>query len=203
MDTVRTPSSSAPSSGPRRNKGFDDTHQELIETAVRLISQIGVEALSIAALAREMGINRTTVYYHFESRDDLLKAVKAWATERLAEGMDASASQLDRTAGISRFVMSNPELIKLWIDDFISPGDIRDSYSRWDELVSGTAETLKREFPGEDIDPEVWCVMLLCSSIVGARVYSQRVRPDRSMEDTVALFLKEHLRTLTRDRVLR
>jgi AcrR family transcriptional regulator len=199
MDAIRT----APVTGPRRNKGFDETHRELIETAVRMISQTGVEALSIAALAREMGINRTTVYYHFDSREALLAAVKAWATERLAEGMDASASQLDRTAGISRFVLGNPELIKLWIDDFISAGDIRDSYSRWDELVQGTEATLKREFPDEDIDAEVWCVMLLCSSIVGARVYSQRVRPERALEQTVSLFLKEHLRTLRRDRVLR
>src|SRR5690625_6402983 len=32
----------------------------------------------------------------------------------------------------SRFVLENPELIKLWIDDFIAPGDIRDRYPLWD-----------------------------------------------------------------------
>ena len=38
------------------------------------------EAVSIAALSREMGINRTTVYYHFDSREALLEAVTSWAT---------------------------------------------------------------------------------------------------------------------------
>ena len=48
---------------------------DMIETAVRLISETGPDALSIAALARAMGINRTTVYYHFEHREALIGAV--------------------------------------------------------------------------------------------------------------------------------
>ena len=32
---------------------------------------------AIAALAREMGINRTTVYYHFDSREALIEALRA------------------------------------------------------------------------------------------------------------------------------
>ena len=40
-----------------------------------------------------MNINRTTVYYHFESRDALLEAVKHWSAEQLAKGVNlASAS---------------------------------------------------------------------------------------------------------------
>ena len=132
MDAIR--------SEPRRNKGFDETHRELIATAVRLISERGAEALSIAALAREMGINRTTVYYHFDSREALIEAVKAHATEELAKGMDEHVPVPERTSGITRFVLENPELIKLWIDDFVSGRDIRDVYPRWDELVSGIAQ---------------------------------------------------------------
>ena len=53
----------------KRNRGYEETHQSLIETAVRMLSEKGVEALSVSALARETGINRTTVYYHFDSRE--------------------------------------------------------------------------------------------------------------------------------------
>ena len=72
----------------RRNKAFADTHVELIETAVRLIAEKGVEALSMAALAREVGINRTTVYYHFDSKEALIEEVKAWSAGRLAEAFN-------------------------------------------------------------------------------------------------------------------
>src|SRR6476661_8340519 len=98
----------APRHVPRRNKGFDETHQELIETAVRLISERGMDALSITALAREIGINRTTVYYHFDSREALLHAVSSWATAQLAKGMDFNLSQPERIGLISRFALENP-----------------------------------------------------------------------------------------------
>jgi AcrR family transcriptional regulator len=193
----------APRQVPRRNKGFDETHQELIETAVRLISERGADALSITALAREMGINRTTVYYHFDSREALLHAVASWATGQLARGMDFNLSQPERIGHISRFVLDNPELIKLWIDDFVSGPDIRDSYSCWDQLVDGTRRRLAEENPGETIDAEVYCVMLLAASIIGPRVYRGSVNPDASTEEIVAKFVREQQRVLHRDGLAR
>lgn len=189
----------APRHLPRRNKGFEETHQELIETAVRLISERGVDALSITALAREMAINRTTVYYHFDSREALLHAVTSWATAQLARGMDFNLSQPERIAHISRFVLENPELIKLWIDDFISGTDIRDSYSCWDALVEPTRRQLAKENPGEEVDAEIYCVMLLAAAIIGPRVYRGSVNPAASVEAVVAKFVREHQRVLERD----
>jgi AcrR family transcriptional regulator len=189
----------APRQLPRRNKGFDETHQELIETAVRLISEKGTDALSITALAREMGINRTTVYYHFDSREALLHAVSSWATAQLARGMDFNLSQPERIGHVSRFVVENPELIKLWIDDFVSGGDIRESYSCWDALVEGTRRKLAEENPGEEIDAEIYCVLLLAGSIIGPRVYRNAVDPEASTDEIVARFVREHQRVLTRD----
>lgn len=187
--------------GPRRNRGFDETHREMIETAVRMIAERGVDALSIAALAREMAINRTTVYYHFETREALLSAVISWATEQLARGMDLAAPRLDRVSGISEFVLANPELIKLWIDAFVSGGDIRAHYSRWDDLVAGIGAKLAAEFPEEAIDAEVYCTMLLASSIIAPRVYAQSVRPGLAPKTVIQRFVREQSRVLRRDRL--
>jgi AcrR family transcriptional regulator len=174
----------------------------MIETAVRLISEKGAEALSIAGIAREMGIDRTTVYYHFNSREALLHAVSSWATEQLAKGMDLSVSELDRAEQISRFVLENPALIKIWIDGFVSGSDIRDSYSRWDELVDGVRQHFARERPDDDIDAEVYCVMLLCAAIIGPRVFANSIRPGTSVERIVDRFLTEERRMLNRDGLL-
>jgi AcrR family transcriptional regulator len=182
-----------------RNRAFDETHRAMIETAVRLISEKGADALSIAAVAREMKIDRTTVYYHFASREALLRTVSDWATEQLARGMDTGASQVMRAAEISRFVLDHPALIKLWIDGFVSGSDIRESYTRWDELVAGLRERFAREQPGEEIDVEVYAVMLLTAAIIGPRVYANSVRPGASIESIVERFLREEQRVLRRD----
>ena len=187
----------------RRNRGFGDTHQEMIEIAVRLISEKGVGSLSIAAIARAMGINRTTVYYHFASRESLLEAVRLWSSEQLAKGLSLAVPQQARMDFITRFVLENPELIKLWIDDFISAGDIRTRYPLWDTLVDGMAATFAARMPYEPVDVEVYCVMLLTSAIVGPRVFKNSVNPSSDIETVVKRFRLEQQRLLRHDALIK
>jgi AcrR family transcriptional regulator len=174
----------------RRNKGFTDTHQAMIETAVRLISKNGAAS-------------RTTVYYHFESRDALLEAVTLWSSEQLAKGMSQAVPRQERMAFITRFVLENPELIKLWIDDFISAGDIRSRYPLWDLLVEGVRTNFASRTPNESVDAEVYCVMLLTSAIVGPRVFKNSVDPNCDIETVVKRFRLEEQRMLGRDALIK
>lgn len=187
----------------RRNKGFEDTHQEMIETAVRLISEKGVDSLSIAAISRVMGINRTTVYYHFESREALLEAVKHWSAAQLAKGLSPAVPQQERMDFITRFVLENPELIKLWIDDFISTGDIRTRYTFWDALVAGVAANFAARTPTETVDAEVYCVMMLTSALIGPRVFKNSVSPSSDIDTIVKRFRLEQQRMLRHDALIR
>ncbi|MCB2059545.1 MAG: helix-turn-helix transcriptional regulator [Novosphingobium sp.] len=175
----------------------------MIETAVRMISEKGADALSIAALAREMGINRTTVYYHFDSREALLDAVTDWASAELAKGMDVGVPTPERMDHITRFVLENPELIKLWIDGFVSGSNIRDSYTRWDELVAGLRQVFAKEMPDDNIDAEVYCVTMLAGTIIGPRVFANSVQPGAKTASIVERFLAEQRRVLKRDGLLK
>lgn len=179
-----------------RHKCFEDTHREIIETTVRLISEKGVGAVSISALARAMGINRATVYYHFDSLDALIGAVKAWSSEQLAKPFTNDAPQQERVDYITRFVLENPELIKLWIEELISVGDIRTRYAHWDALVDGIRAHDVPSDPGDAVDAEVFCVILLASSIIGPRIFRNSVNPGADTETVVERFRREQLRML-------
>lgn len=187
----------------RRHKCFDDTHREIIATTVRLISERGVGAVSISAVARAMGINRATVYYHFASLDALMDAVKAWSSGQLAKPFTNDAPQQERVDYITRFVLENPDLIKLWIEDLISVGDIRTRYAHWDALVEGIRTHDVATDPGDAIDAEVFCVILLTSAIIGPRVFRNSVCPGADTETVVARFRKEQLRLLRHTTLLR
>lgn len=180
----------------RRNKSFEDTHSELIETAVCLIADKGAEALSIAALARAMGINRTTVYYHFDSREKLISEVKGWSSDQLAAAFRPDKSRLERMDHIYRFVLENPDLLKMLMDDFLSGGDIRKLYPPWDELVEGMREHFSGTRFEDAIDPEVFCVNLLTSAFVGPGVFKSSVCPDADTETVVERFKAETMRML-------
>jgi AcrR family transcriptional regulator len=187
---------------PRRNRTYAATHQALIERAVALISRSGVEALSVAALAREVGIDRTTIYYHFPNRDALLEAVRAWSSEQLSRGFASDHTQRERIDFIGRFVLDNPELIKLWIDGFVAPGDIRERYPLWDQLVSGIAASFGDAPEGEGGDPEVYCAFLLAGAIIGPRVFASSIRPDLDAATVLERFRAEQQRMLRRDGLL-
>ena len=52
--------------------------------------------LRVASLAREMGIDRGTVYYHFKTREALIAAATAWSSEQLAKAFLPMASRAER-----------------------------------------------------------------------------------------------------------
>ncbi len=183
----------------RRYKSFEDTHQMLIELAVGLIADRGIDALSLSALARAAGVNRTTIYYHFTDRDALVAAVKLWSSQQIVAAFRPELPRQARIDYVTRFVLDNPAIMSLWIEDFIAPGDIRASYPHWDALVSGIGTSLATAFPDEPIDAEVYCVMLLTSALIGPRVFRHRVAPDLDTEATIARFRQEQQRVLRRD----
>lgn len=189
----------------KRNRGFEETHRLLIEAAVRLISEKGAEALSVSELARAAGLNRTTVYYHFPGRDAMLSAVREWSAHELAKGMQIDVPQEHRAEQVTRFVLENPELAKLWIDDFISPGDVRERYSAWDDLVAGLTATFAADEAagGEGGDAEVYAIMLLTAAIIGPRIFRNSVRTDISDDEIAQRFLGEHYRRLKRDKLIK
>lgn len=187
----------------RRNKTYAATHQSLIEESVRLISEKGVEALSIAGLARAVGMNRATVYYHFPSREALLEAVSAWSAAQLTRGFAGSESQQERIDFVARFVLENPDLIKLWIDRFIAPGDIRESYPKWDEFLAANSRNGPKAADGAEVDVEVYCTLLLAGAIIGPRVFRNSVRPDLDEQEVIERFRAEQQRMLRRDGQLR
>lgn len=189
-------------SAPRRNKGFDATHQTIIEAAVRLISEKGVDALSMAAVSRAVGINRTTLYYHFDDRETLIEAVKAWSSEQLTRGFTPDLPQGQRIDHIARFVLEQDELIKLFIEDFIASGDIRTRYPQWDALVQGIERDIASP-NDEPVDAEIYCTIMLTAAFIAPRVYRNSVRPDLPLEEIVERFRREQMRVLKRDALLK
>ncbi|WP_285539559.1 TetR/AcrR family transcriptional regulator [Brucella sp. NBRC 12950] len=50
------------------------TRDRIINAAAKLFSMDGVRAVSLDAVAEKAGVTKRTLYYHFESKDDLIAA---------------------------------------------------------------------------------------------------------------------------------
>jgi len=99
-----------------------DLHSCLITTATTMISEEGIEALSLRKLALRIGVSRTAAYHHFKDKNDLLSAIAAQgfsSWQQQAEQIFNNNEQTDREKYQSfvhfyvRFATQNAAIYKL------------------------------------------------------------------------------------------
>ncbi len=77
------------SGGPAQTSGGAAQRQHILDTALSLMAQRGVDGTSMRDLATAAGLNVASIYHYFPSKRDLL--VSVLAERGLIEGLSASA----------------------------------------------------------------------------------------------------------------
>lgn len=54
----------------------------IVDAALDAISELGIDRLTIPAVAKRVGVRPTAIYWHFRRKEDLLEARDARALER-------------------------------------------------------------------------------------------------------------------------
>lgn len=82
---------------PARRNGEDlvPTHDRILETATRLFLETGYAGTSMSALARACGIQKASLYHHFESKEAVLFACFQRGYTATVERMRAVAERTD------------------------------------------------------------------------------------------------------------
>ncbi|MFI6595527.1 TetR/AcrR family transcriptional regulator [Nonomuraea sp. NPDC050536] len=84
-----------------------DRRQELIEAAFRCLAVKGFEGLRLREVAREVGIDHSTLHHHFPTKNDLIAAVVQYTTRQLHAPGTTLGDYLDMLAVAMR---EQPEL---------------------------------------------------------------------------------------------
>ncbi len=81
-------------------KTFTDRQQQIIEAAIELISEKGIQQLTIKNLAKKIGLAEGALYRHFESKVDILLGILTMfkANKNMALKQMQSSSELDALA---------------------------------------------------------------------------------------------------------
>jgi AcrR family transcriptional regulator len=74
-------------------------HERLVQTALELLAEEGLEGLGLRSVARRAGLSHGAPLRHFASFAELLSEVAARGFQRLSEALEASAAGLPRGAG--------------------------------------------------------------------------------------------------------
>lgn len=98
MALEESPSDGAPCSGPRRHPARrgegDRLRGEIVAAALRLLGESGdLNALSLRAVAREVGVAATSIYLHFPDLEALLRDAKVELMNDLFTALQRAASE--------------------------------------------------------------------------------------------------------------
>ena len=113
--------------------------QALLDAALEILTEDGLDAMSLRAIARRAGVSQAAPYSHFKNRDEILAGVAQLGFERLSRDL-RRAERGGRNTGDSlkaqgvayiRFAAKNPDLYRLMFS----------SEARNSNGVEGLAET--------------------------------------------------------------
>lgn len=81
--------------------GWTDAEEEIMLATYRALLEHGYAGLSISRIADELGKSKASIYYHYDSKEDLLGAFLAYAADRfqssvLTEADDDPRAELER-----------------------------------------------------------------------------------------------------------
>ncbi|MBS3774105.1 MAG: TetR/AcrR family transcriptional regulator [Bacteroidales bacterium] len=117
--------------------------EQIIDKAIRLIDQKGIQGLTIKNLAKETGVTEGAIYRHFENKKQILSAILDMFREKM-KAFQTSARSTDSTTyekiqatlnNLGKFFEANPAIVSVIFAEEIFQND--------SELSEKVAELIK------------------------------------------------------------
>ncbi len=144
----------------------------LLKAARALFAERGPEALTVVAVAKRAGLNRSTAYQHFRTREELVAAVgKAFEEEVQAMFREPRGfgEQIDFFV---HYFRDHPDIARLWMFQLLTHrGGIG---AGWDDYLAAMEQLAESPRSQDGIDPEMLGVVGMTSALVWSLMARQR-----------------------------
>ena len=154
----------APRPARSRRRDFEDSRRRILEAARLILAERGPEALTVSEVAHRAGLNRTTAYQHFRTRDALTAAVTEELAEEITSTLSASRPLWE---GMGRRLLSfveHPEVARLVLFHLLSESPIPER--AWSSYLAEIREIAGSPDAQPDIDAEMLGYVLTCVGIL-------------------------------------
>ena len=161
----------------------------LLTAARELMAERGPEALTVVGVAQRAGLNRSTAYQHFRSREELLDAV----AQEFAEELRALFREpRDFGARVDFFVdyfRDHPDIARIWMFQLLTGRG--ETAAGWVDYVS-TLEQLAGSPRSQDgIDAEMLGAIGMTSALVWSLMARQRTSSEGEARAETVRFARE------------
>ena len=90
---------------------FSDRQQQIVETAIKLIADKGIQNLTTKNLAKEIGISEPALYRHFSSKLEILKAVITNFQIKMQPALEKLNKSVNSLNKIESFILEHLKII--------------------------------------------------------------------------------------------
>lgn len=181
---------SAAEPGRPRRADAQESRAALLRAARELVADRGMEALTIVAVAQRAGLNRSTAYQHFRSREDLVDAVRiefGREVHRIFSEPRPVGEQIDFFV---HYFRDHPDIARTWLFRLLSD---RDEISRkgWGDYVTALERLAGSPRSQDGIDAEMLGVIGMTSALVWSLMARSRSNSEREAQAQTERFARE------------
>ena len=92
-------------------KMFSERQQQIVETAIKLIADKGIQNLTTKNLAKEIGISEPALYRHFSNKLEILKAVITNFQIKMQPALEKLNKSVNSLNKIESFILEHLKII--------------------------------------------------------------------------------------------
>ncbi|MFV7783661.1 TetR/AcrR family transcriptional regulator [Shewanella marisflavi] len=179
-----------------------DKRQQLIDTALSLFIERGINLVGINEVLKVSGVAKKTLYHHFSSKEALIVAVLEtrhkiyidWLNQRLSQGQDDFGKIEGLFAALDDWFNDRvPELSEfhgcLFINSAIECGDSRCQVSRFAKYHKQAVRELIREHLEQQDDALLDLICLLKEGAIVSAMVSQNKQAAKPCPAFIATYL--------------
>jgi len=163
----------APSERHRRSDARNN-RAALLTAARELVAESGPEALTVVSVARRAGLNRSTAYQHFKSRDELVQAVSDVFADEVARMFSEPRPFGEQVEYFIRYFREHPDHARIWLFRMLTGQAGGDSEMGWGDYVRAIDRLAASPRSQDGIDAEMFGIIGLTSALVWSLMAEQR-----------------------------
>jgi len=165
------------------------SRQALLTAARELFAERGPEALTVVAVAKRAGLNRSTAYQHFHNRQELAQAVAGAFAEEVYDVLREPRSFGEHMDFFVHYFRNRPDIARLWMFQLLTEKDM--AAAGWDTYVGSLDRLANSPKSQAGVDPEMLGVIGMASALVWSLMARQRSDSEADVQAETERFAKE------------
>jgi AcrR family transcriptional regulator len=154
------------------------SRKALVAAARELFAERGPDGLTIVEVAKSAGLNRSTAYQHFRSREELTQAVAEDFAMELRELLKEPRGFAEQVDFFVHYFQEHPDIARLWMFHLLA-GESRPREG-WGGYIDSLAQLARSPHSLPGIDAEMLGVIGLTSALVWSVMAPQHAGSEKA-----------------------